>query len=118
MYTLGISEIDNDAGAVLLKDSEVVCGINEERLSRIKRHRGFPHRSIDWILEYSKLSLNEIDYIAVAKANPEVDPERFYRARDLLHSYNYFSKEDPASNWVKVLNYLINKYRNAPKGIA
>ena len=64
MYTLGISEIDNDAGAVLLKDSEVVCGINEERLSRIKRHRGFPHRSIDWILEYSRLSLNEVDYIA------------------------------------------------------
>ena len=118
MYTLGISEIDNDAGAVLLKDSEVVCGINEERLSRIKRHRGFPYRSIDWILEYSRLSLNEIDYIAIAKASPEVDPERFYRVRDLLRSYDYFSKEDPSGNWAKVLNYLINKYRNAPKGIA
>ena len=30
MYILGISETDNDAGAVLLHGSSVVCGVSEE----------------------------------------------------------------------------------------
>ena len=43
MYILGISETDNDAGAVLLHGSSVVCGVSEERFSRIKRQAGFPY---------------------------------------------------------------------------
>ena len=117
MYVLGISEIDNDAGAVLLKNSEVVCGINEERLVRIKRYRGFPYKSIEWILKYSNLSINDIDYIAIAKASPTENPDRFYNISNLLKSYNYFDKKDPSSFLVKTLNLVINKYRNSPKSI-
>ena len=117
MYVLGISEIDNDAGAVLLKNSEVVCGINEERLVRIKRYRGFPYKSIEWILKYSNLSIDDIDYIAIAKASPTENPDRFYKASNLLKSYNYFDKKDPSSFLVKILNLVINKYRNSPKSI-
>ena len=117
MYILGISEIDNDAGAVLLKNAEVVCGINEERLTRIKRHRGFPHKSVEWILKYSNLSIENIDYIAIAKASPTDNPDRFYRVSNLLRSYDYFDKKDPSSFLVKTLNLVINKYRNAPKSI-
>lgn len=117
MYILGISEIDNDAGAVLLKDSSVVCGINEERLSRIKRHQGFPYRSIRWILQSTGLSLDDIDHIAVTKADPNINPNLFYRARDLLLGYNYFSRDDPSSLWVKGLNLIINRYRNARRSI-
>ena len=117
MYVLGISEIDNDAGAVLLKNSEVVCGINEERLVRIKRYRGFPYKSIEWILKYSNLSIDDIDYIAIAKASPTENPDRFYKVSNLLKSYNYFDKKDPSSFLVKILNLVINKYRNSPKSI-
>lgn len=118
MYLLGISEIDNDAGAVLLKDSSVVCGINEERLSRIKTHSGFPYRSIEWILRYSGLSLADIDFIAIAKADPLLTPQRFFRVRELLKNYNYFSKEDPVDFWTKGLNYLVNRFRNIPRSLA
>lgn len=117
MYILGISEIDNDAGAVLLKDSQVVCAANEERFSRIKQHQGFPHRAVEWILKYSGLRLDQIDAMAVAKADPAVNPELFYRVRDLLLKYDYFSKDDPASFLTKCLNLAINKYRNARRSI-
>ena len=118
MYVLGISEIDNDAGAVLLKDSSVICGINEERLSRIKRHEGFPHLSIEWILEYSGLRLEDINHIAIAKADPLVNPSLFYRVRELLLGHDYFAKDDPSRLWAKALNFTINRFRNAPRSIA
>ncbi len=118
MYLLGISEIDSDAGAVLLRDSTVICGMNEERLSRIKLHQGFPHRSIDWILKSSNLSLQEIDYIAVAKADPVVNPHLFFRVRELLQTHDYFSKDDPSSWWAKGLNLAIHRFRNAPRSIS
>jgi carbamoyltransferase len=117
MYTLGISEIDNDAGAVLLEDAQVVCAANEERFSRRKQHQGFPHRTVEWILKYSNLSLDEIDAIAVAKADPAVNPDLFYRVRELLLKYDYFSKDDPASFLVKLLNLGICKFHNARRSI-
>lgn len=111
MYVLGISEIDNDAGVTLIEDGEVVCAINEERFSRIKRHRGFPHRSVEWVLEFAKTSLRDVDMIAVARTDPEEFPERFHRYREKVRAFDYFDRSDPSPLWCKMLNLLINNYR-------
>lgn len=118
MYILGISEIDNDSGAVLLKDGAVVCAINEERLSRTKRHQGFPYKSVDWILAYAGINLSQIDKIAVAKADPVSQPEVFFRPEVILKSHNYFDLSDPASWYIKLLNFLIYRFRNIPRMMA
>ncbi len=118
MLILGISEIDNDAGAVLLRDGEVVCAANEERFSRVKQHAGFPHEAVAWILHYAGVSLKDLDAIAVTKADPGINPEVFYRVRDLLLKYDYFSKDDPASFLTKCLNFVIQKFRNARRSIS
>lgn len=115
MYVLGISETDNDAGVVLLQNSEVVCAINEERLSRIKRHSGFPYKSIDWVLQYSGLKIEDISHIAIAKANPKRNPESFFRIKKLLKNYDYLSKDDPVDFWSKILNLLYNKHKYISK---
>lgn len=117
MYILGISETDNDAGAVLLHGPSVVCGVNEERFSRIKRHAGFPYQSIEWILRSNKLSLEDIDYIAIAKADPLETPERFYRQQTLLRQYPYVRQNGFSSLSSNLLNYLIHHYRNIPKAV-
>ena len=117
MYVLGISEIDNDAGLVLLKDASVVGAINEERLSRVKRHQGFPYRSISWILDYAGIELEEVDAIAVAKADPCDNPGRFYRVRDKLRGHDYFSTRDPSPLWIKGLNCAVNTWRNVPRAM-
>lgn len=117
MYILGISETDNDAGAVLLHGSEVVCGANEERFSRIKRHAGFPYKAVEWIFKYSQLSPDQIDTIAITKADPHETPERFYRQKHLLESYQYLGNHDYSTFPAKCLNYAIHKFRNIPKSV-
>ena len=62
----------HDAGAALVVDGELVAAINEERLSRIKNHRGFPHDSIDSVLELGGIAREEVDLIAMGGLdNPE-----------------------------------------------
>jgi len=117
MYILGISETDNDAGAVLLDGPDVVCGANEERFSRIKRHEGFPYRAIEWILNSSNLSLDQIDTIAITKADPTETPERFYRQKHLLNTYPYFGNHDGSRFSAKCLNYLAHKFRKIPYSV-
>ena len=117
MYILGISEIDNDSGVTLLKDSEVVCAINEERLSRIKRHQGFPHLSVKWALDQAGISLTDVDRIAIAKTSPTVNQGLFYRVRDELKHYDYFDSEDPVSFVEKFLNLILHRFRNTPRSL-
>ncbi len=52
----------HDAGAALVRDGELVAAANEERFSRKKLHRGFPERSLRFVLERAEAP----DAIAVA----------------------------------------------------
>lgn len=64
MYSLGFS-IGHDKGAVLVKDGEVVIGITEERLSRIKHDGAYseelPVKSIKYCLDNYGLSYSDVD---------------------------------------------------------
>lgn len=61
---LGIN-IGHDSGASLLVDSTAVACVNEERLSRIKMHQGFPFLSISEVLNIAKIDYSEIDVICI-----------------------------------------------------
>src|SRR5687768_10176361 len=52
VVTLGTSD-GHGAGAVLALHGRVALAVSEERLTRRKRERGFPTRSIEWILAAS-----------------------------------------------------------------
>ncbi|MDK2869855.1 MAG: carbamoyltransferase [Pyrococcus sp.] len=64
MIILGIHD-GHDAGAVLFKDDEIYA-VNEERLNRIKKYRGFPELSLRKVLEMGEVYPEEVDIIAVA----------------------------------------------------
>lgn len=55
MFILGI-HYGHDATAVLLKDGEIVEAMSEERLSRQKKHGGFPHLSVAYIKDKYKIA--------------------------------------------------------------
>ncbi|WP_297074199.1 carbamoyltransferase [Thermococcus sp.] len=61
---LGVHD-GHDAGAVLI-DGERIFAVNEERLNRIKKYRGFPRLSIKKVLEMASASPEDVDVIAVA----------------------------------------------------
>ena len=64
MNILGICNLENSSAA-LICDGNVVAACEEERFSRVKHHRGFPLRSIDYCLSQESLSLHDIDAVAV-----------------------------------------------------
>ena len=61
---LGIHD-GHDAGAVLI-DGERIFAVNEERLNRVKKFRGFPRLSIKAVLEMANAEPEEVEIIAVA----------------------------------------------------
>ncbi|MDV3103449.1 carbamoyltransferase family protein [Thermococcus waiotapuensis] len=61
---LGIHD-GHDAGVALI-DGERIFAVNEERLNRIKKYRGFPGLSLRKVLEMAGAGPEDVDVIAVA----------------------------------------------------
>lgn len=64
MYILGISAYYHDSAAVLLKNGKVICGIEEERFSRIKHDNSFPQQAVQFCLNKARITINDIDAIS------------------------------------------------------
>lgn len=65
MWILGINNSNHNASACLLKDEIIVCAIQEERLTRLKRAGlSWPRpKSIDYCLNYAGITLSDIDLV-------------------------------------------------------
>src|ERR1035438_7705034 len=62
---LGINAA-HDAAACLLINGELVTAVPEERLTRSKRHQGYPYLSVQYCLETAGLGdLNNVDVIVI-----------------------------------------------------
>src|SRR3989338_1402061 len=64
MYILGLSAYYHDSSAILLKDGKVVCGIEEERFTRVKHDNRFPFKAVEFCLKESELTIDDIDIIS------------------------------------------------------
>ncbi len=60
---LGISAFYHDSAAALIIDGKIVSAVQEERFSRKKHDARYPYNAVQFVLNYSNLKLNEIDYI-------------------------------------------------------
>ena len=65
MKILGLNAFHGDSAACLLVDGKLVAAAEEERFRRIKHWAGLPTQAINYVLEEGKLSLAEIDHIAI-----------------------------------------------------
>lgn len=63
MYILSISAYYHDSAAILIKDGKIVCGIEEERLTRIKHDNNFPFKAIEFCLNQEKIKIDQVDYV-------------------------------------------------------
>ena len=62
-YVLGISAFYHDSAATILIDGKIIAAAQEERFTRIKHDSSYPHNAINFVLNYSKLKLSEVDKI-------------------------------------------------------
>ena len=60
---LGISAFYHDSAAAIILDGHIIAAAQEERFSRKKHDPGFPSKAINYVLEESQLTLNQVDYI-------------------------------------------------------
>ena len=65
MKIIGINYFGHDSSAALVIDGKVVSAVEEERFSRIKHDGAFPEQSINYCLKNSKLSISDIDTVAL-----------------------------------------------------
>jgi len=63
MIILGISAYYHDSSAAIIQDGEIICAIQEERISRIKHDSRFPINSIKECLKFINIRIENIDYI-------------------------------------------------------
>lgn len=63
MIILGVCNA-NASGATLIIDGQMVASVNEERFTRVKNHRTFPHASIAYCLKAGGVDLAEVDAVA------------------------------------------------------
>ena len=68
-FILGLNIYHGDSSACLMKNGEIIFAIEEERINRVKHWAGFPLKSIQACLDFSKISLGDINYIAL-NSNP------------------------------------------------
>lgn len=61
---LGISAFYHDSAAALIVNGELIAAAQEERFSRVKHDQGFPKFAIEYCLEESNLSIEDIDYVS------------------------------------------------------
>jgi carbamoyltransferase len=80
MLILGLSSLDHDMGAALLRDGEVVTAIENEKLTR-SRTRGLPEDAIQFCLNKAGVDWKDLDAVAVAS-----QPVQGWMRRSLLRA--------------------------------
>ena len=65
MTILGLNAYHGDSAACLIVDGKLVAAAEEERFRRIRHWAGLPTKAIDYCLSEARLSLGDIDHVAV-----------------------------------------------------
>lgn len=65
MKILGLNAFHADTSAAIIVNGKIKAAIEEERLNRIKHTNKFPINAIKFCLKEARLTINDIDFIAV-----------------------------------------------------
>ena len=60
---LGISAFYHDSAATILVDGKIIAAAQEERFTRKKHDSNYPYNAIEFVLDFAKVKLSEVDQI-------------------------------------------------------
>ena len=111
---LGISAFYHDSAAAILHDGKIIAAAQEERFTRKKHDSGYPFHAIEFVLNFSKIKLSQLDAIVFFE-------KPFLKFERLLETYVAFAPRGFASFskamplWIKEKlfqkNFLFNKLK-------
>ena len=81
---LGISAFYHDSAAAIIIDGNIIAAAQEERFSRKKHDPRYPFHAVQYVLQESNLSLNEVDHIVFFE-------KPFLKFERLLETYMAFA---------------------------
>ena len=83
-YILGISAFYHDSAAALIKDGKIISAAQEERFTRKKHDSSYPFNAVNFVLNFSKIKLSEVDHIVFYE-------KPFLKFERLLETYVAFA---------------------------
>ena len=106
---LGLNANHSDSSACLIRDGELLFGIEEERINRIKHWSGIPFKSIEECLKYTGVNSLEITDISL-----NTNPLSNFRKKSIFFLTNYIlgNKKYEIIERIKKkisIRYLINQ---------
>lgn len=107
MIVLGINDGHNSSASLII-DGKLTCSIAEERISREKNHFGFPENAIKCVLEYSGVSIKDVDKIAMSSKH--FLPAYYYVSRNSQLSIKDYWKEQTDYWYPKLIENKNPKY--------
>jgi len=115
---LGISAFYHDSAACILVNGKIIAAAQEERFTRIKHDSSYPHNSVEFVLNYAKLKLNEVDHIIFFE-KPFLKFERLLETYVAFAPKGFLSFAKAMPIWIKdklfQKNLLKNKLKNHDK---
>ena len=87
---LGVSAFYHDSAACILIDGKIVAAAQEERFTRVKHDANYPYNAIQFVLDFAKIKLNQIDKIVFFE-------KPFLKFERLLETYVAFAPRGFAS---------------------
>ena len=109
MIVIGIHNTGINSSASLVIDGELKYAFLEERLSRKKYDKSFPHNAIQKILELSNLEIKDVDCFAIGW-NPAINVGDRYRAG--FSEWSGYAGNRFSSNPNNILPLLEQEYTN------
>ncbi len=91
MIQLGLSGFYHDSAAALVIDGKVIAAIEEEKLSGIKHDSSFPFKAIDWVLNYAKVTIDEVDMVCWYE-EPEIKYDRVKKTVGKWFGLRYYKQ--------------------------
>jgi len=55
----------HDSSSALVRGGKIIATAEEERFSRVRHHKGYPHSSSEYCLKSGGITIKDVDYIAV-----------------------------------------------------
>ncbi|MDC1050382.1 carbamoyltransferase [bacterium] len=102
MYILGISAFYHDSAASILEDGKIIAAAQEERFTRKKHDPSYPFHAIEFVLNFAKIKLSEVDQIIFFE-------KPFLKFERLLETYVAFAPRGYKSFSMAIPIWLKNK---------
>ena len=110
ILTIGINANHADSSAVLFVDNELIYGVEEERLNRVKHWAGFPENSVRQCIKYiGGKNIEEINIAVNTNLLSNIKEKIFFTLKNYIFGSKKFEIYKRVTNKLTLKKVLYEK---------